>query len=75
MAASLAHQIIVLWWDVCATAEGFATFVTTIVQYVHLFSVYMQIYCEDRELGSLCVVGLCMTPPQCCHTHVFCVHA
>lgn len=69
MAASLAHQIIVLWWDVCAIAEG-VTFVTTIVQYGQLFSVYMQIWCEDREL--VCVVG-CL--PQCCHAHVFCVHA
>lgn len=76
MAASLAHQMIALWWDVCATAEGFATFVTTTLHYVQLFSVYMQIWCEDRELGSVGVCfGLCVTPPQSCHAHVFCVHA
>lgn len=60
MAASVAHQIIVLWWDRCASAEGFATFVTTIAQYVQLFSVCMQIWCEDGELGSLCVLLGCV---------------
>lgn len=29
------------------------SFLTTIVQYVQLFSVCMQAGCEDRELGSL----------------------
>lgn len=32
------------------------SFVVTMVQYVQLFSVYMQTWCEGAELGAPCVV-------------------